>query len=197
MHKSVAVIEREDAPLAARFNMVYGGTLITGGQGLAVVVETGRSSEIGRIQSLVTEAEAPDTPVEKQLDRVGSQLVVISSVVCGVVFVMGLLRGTGLIEMLKTAISLAVAAVPEGLPTVATTTLALGIKDMRRHKVLFRNLDAVCTMGSVQTICLDKTGTLTMNRMEVTRVVSGMKVLDFKEAGFKSEEEDVNPFSHG
>lgn len=195
--KTVDVLQGNDIPLGSRSNMVYGGTLITGGQGLAAVVEIGKSSEIGRIQSLVSEATAPATPVEKQLDRVGNQLVVLSSVVCGVVFLVGLLRGTGFVEMLKTAISLAVAAVPEGLPAVATTTLALGIKDMRRHKVLFRNLDAVCTIGSVQTICLDKTGTLTLNRMEVTQVVCGMQVMAFNEAGFRSEtERSINPFAN-
>jgi P-type Ca2+ transporter type 2C len=127
-------------PLADRTNMVYSGTLITGGQGIGVVVSIGRYSEMGKIQSLVAEAEAPETPVEKQLSKIGDQLVLISGAVCGLVFFIGLLRGNGFLQMMKTAISLAVAAVPEGLPAVATTTLALGIKNMRRHKVLIRNL---------------------------------------------------------
>lgn len=131
-------------------NMVYMGTLVTGGQGLAVVVATGRFTEIGKIQTLVGEAQSPETPMERQLRRLGSQLVLIA----GAVFVIGLIRGYGFLSMLKTSISLAVAAVPEGLPTIATTTLALGIRNMRKHNVLMRHLDAVETLGCVQTFCL-------------------------------------------
>ena len=164
-----------EVPLADRINMVYMGTLVTGGQGIAVVVATGRFTEIGKIQTLVGEAKPPETPMEKQLNRMGTQLVIIGGAVCGVVFVIGLLRGYGFLQMLKTSISLAVAAVPEGLPTVATTTLALGIRKMRRHNVLIRHLDAVETLGSVQTICLDKTGTITLNRMSVVAIYTGMR----------------------
>ena len=173
-----------DVSLADRVNMVYMGTLVTGGQGLAVVVATGRFTEIGKIQTLVGEAKPPETPMEKQLKRMGSQLVLISGAICGVVFVIGLIRGYGFLQMLKTSISLAVAAVPEGLPTVATTTLALGIRRMRRHNVLIRHLDAVETLGSVQTVCLDKTGTITLNRMSVVEVYTGMRRLKFYDGKF-------------
>jgi P-type Ca2+ transporter type 2C len=166
--KHSARLTATDVPLADRDNMVYRGTLVTGGQGLAVVVAIGPASEIGRIQQLAGEAQAPETPMERQLRVLGNQLVWISIGVCGGVFVVGMLRGYGALQMLKTAVSLAVAAVPEGLPTVATTTLALGLRNMRRQKVLIRHLEAVETLGSVQTICLDKTGTLTLNRMSVT-----------------------------
>lgn len=192
--KKTSPLKGAHVPLADRDNMVYSGTLVTGGQGLAVVVAIGRSSEIGKIQSLVAEAEAPDTPIERQLDTIGNQLVLISSAICGLVFVIGLLRGNGVIQMFKTAISLAVAAVPEGLPAVATTTLALGIKSMRQHKVLIRNLDAVCTLGSVQTICFDKTGTITYNRMSVLRVYSGMERIEVREGLFLVGQTSVNPF---
>jgi ATPase, P-type (transporting), HAD superfamily, subfamily IC len=164
-----------DISLADRANMVYMGTLVTGGQGIAVVVATGRFTEIGNIQTLVGEARPPETPMERQLNRMGSQLVLISGAVCGLVFVIGLIRGYGFLQMLKASISLAVAAVPEGLPTVATTTLALGIKNMKRHNVLIRHLDAVETLGCVQTICLDKTGTITLNKMSVVEVYTGMR----------------------
>lgn len=183
-------------PLADRHNMVYAGTLVTGGQGLAITVAVGRCSEIGKIQSLVLEAEAPDTPIERQLNKIGNQLVVISGAICGLVCLMGLLRGSGFIEMLKTAISLAVAAVPEGLPAVATTTLALGIKSMRQHKVLIRNLDAVCTLGSVQTICFDKTGTITYNRMTVLRVYSSIGHIEVREGLFLVGRVPVNPLEN-
>jgi len=168
---------RTDIPLADRVNMVYMGTLVTGGQGIAVVVATGRFTEIGKIQTLVGEAKPPETPMERQLNKMGSQLVLIGGAVCGIVFVIGLIRGYGFLQMLSTSISLAVAAVPEGLPTVATTTLSLGIRKMRRHNVLIRHLDAVETLGSIQTICLDKTGTITFNRMSVIEVHTGMRRL--------------------
>ena len=179
-----------DVPLADRVNMVYMGTMVTGGQGLAVVVATGRFTEIGKIQTLVGEAKPPETPMERQLSRMGTQLVIIGGAVCGVVFVIGLLRGYGLLQMLKTSISLAVAAVPEGLPTVATTTLALGIRKMRRHNVLIRHLDAVETLGSVQTICLDKTGTITMNRMSVVSIYTGMRRIMVSGGNFSLENKD-------
>jgi Ca2+-transporting ATPase len=168
--KQVEALNQVEMPLADRLNMVYMGTLVTGGQGMAVVVATGGFTEIGQIQSLVGQTTVPQTPMEKQLDRAGGQLVWLSSTVCGVVFGIGLMRGYGLLEMMKSSISLAVAAVPEGLPTVATTTLALGIHTMRRHNVLIRRLDAIEALGSVQTICLDKTGTLTVNQMSVVEL---------------------------
>ena len=171
------VLSEENVPLSDRSNICYMGTLITGGQGLAVVVATARFTEMGKIQALVGEAEAPKTPMEIQLDQIGTQLVIASSALCGIVFAVGFFRGYGFLLMFKMAISLAVAAIPEGLPTVATTTLALGIREMRGHNVLIRRLDAVETLGSVQVICLDKTGTITMNRMSVIELYVGEKLI--------------------
>jgi Ca2+-transporting ATPase len=196
VQKTVVPIIEKNIPLADRTNMVYMGTLVTGGQGIAVVVATGRFTEIGKIQSLVGEARPPETPMERQLDKMGSQLVLICGAVCGMVFFTGLLRGYGLLQMLKTAISLAVAAVPEGLPTVATTTLALGIRNMRRHNVLIRHLNAVETLGSVQTICLDKTGTITLNRMSVVAAYAGMKNFTVSRGYFSQSGEPVSIYLH-
>lgn len=193
--KTTTSIDESNVPLADRVNMAYMGTLVTGGQGLAVVVATGRFTEIGKIQELVGSAESPDTPMERQLRRMGTQLVLISGAVCGLVFTIGLLRGYGLLQMLKSSISLAVAAVPEGLPTVATTTLSLGIRNMRKHKVLIRHLNAVETLGSVQTICMDKTGTITMNRMSVVAIHTGMKRIKVTDGKFMVNREAVNPYS--
>jgi Ca2+-transporting ATPase len=195
--KTTGALAKRDVPLADRFNMAYMGTLVTGGQGLAVAVGTGRFTEIGRIQELVGEARAPKTPMEKQLETIGNQLVVIAGGICGVVFVAGLLRGYGLLQMVRSAISLAVAAIPEGLPAVATTVLALGIRDMRRRKVLIRRLDAVETLGSVQTICLDKTGTLTFNRMSVVAINTGMKDMKVRDGIFFDGERVVTPLAGG
>ena len=168
--KAIKTLTGQNIPIGDRMNMAYKGTFITAGQGLAVVVATGQFTEMGKIQAMVSEATATETPLSRQLDEVGTQLVLISGGVCGLVFGLGLLRGYGLLQMLQSAISLAVAAVPEGLPTIATTVLALGIQDMRRHNVLVRSLSAVEALGSVQTICLDKTGTITENRMLVAEV---------------------------
>ncbi|MBF0457941.1 MAG: cation-transporting P-type ATPase [Nitrospirae bacterium] len=165
-------LKNKDIPLADRINMIYMGTLVTGGQALAVVTATGAYTEMGQIQTLVGEAVQPDTPMEIQLERIGDKLVLICAGVCGLVFVTGLVRGFGLLEMVKSSISLAVAAIPEGLPAMATTVLAIGINKMKQHNVLIRRLDAVETLGSVQTICLDKTGTLTLNRMTAVCVVT-------------------------
>lgn len=183
-----------EIPLADRINMVYMGTLVTGGQGLAVVVATGKFTEIGKIQTLVGGATPPETPMERQLNKLGSQLVLICGIVCGFVFIIGILRGYGFLHMIKTSISLAVAAVPEGLPTLATTTLVLGIRNMRRHNVLIRHLNSVETLGSVQTICLDKTGTITLNRMSVIALYAGMKCYKVSDGRLISGNETINPY---
>lgn len=191
--KSHEFLGNEDTPLGDRENMVYMGTYVTGGSGLALVVATGTQTEIGHIQSMVGETRTPETPMQRQLNAMGTQLALLSAAVCAGVFVVGLLRGYSWLEMLKSSISLAVAAVPEGLPAVATSTLALGMQTMRRHKVLVRRLDAVETLGSVQVICLDKTGTLTRNRMTVVdlRVANGQLLMD--EGRFVMGETGIEP----
>ena len=195
--KDSTTLALDNVALADRVNMVHMGTQVTGGQGLAVVVATGAASEIGQIQRLVGEAVAPDTPMERQLRTLGNQMVWIAGGVCAGVFAIGLLRGYGFLQMLKSAISLAVAAVPEGLPTVATTTLALGLNRMRRHKILIRHLDAVETLGSVQVICLDKTGTLTLNRMAVVTAVTATERLTVGNGRFRTAAgAKRNPFEH-
>ena len=194
-HKSTDVLDEAGLSLADRANMVYMGTLVTGGQGLAVVVATGPYTEIGRIQILVGEASAPATPLEQQLDRMGTKLALLSAGVCAGVFVIGLLRGYGFVRMLKSSISLAVAAVPEGLPAIATTTLALGMKSMRRRHVLIRRLGAIEGLGSVQTICLDKTGTLTLNKMTITAIYAGLRRMDVRDGRFTSAAGESDPYA--
>jgi Ca2+-transporting ATPase len=193
MSKSTAILPDANVPLAARHNMVYAGTVIAGGQGRAVVVATGRYTEIGRIQTLVEAAEPPETPMQRQLGVIGRQLVLLGGAVCSLIFGIGLLQGYGLLEMSKTAISLTVAAVPEGLPTVATTVLALGIRTMQRQRVLIRHLAAVETLGAVQTICLDKTGTLTLNRMTAVSVYTGGREITVTQDTFCSAGEPFHP----
>ncbi|MGE5651695.1 MAG: cation-translocating P-type ATPase [Bacillota bacterium] len=172
--KDPAALEHA-APLAERRNMVYRGTAVAAGTGLALAVGTGARTEIGAIQRLMAQAERPPTPIQQQLDQLGNRLVVLSGAICAGVFGIGLLRGQGWLHMLKVAVSLAIAAVPEGLPTASTATLARGIGQMRRINVLIRRLQAVETIGGIQTICLDKTGTLTMNRMSALEVRAGLR----------------------
>jgi P-type Ca2+ transporter type 2C len=193
--KTTERLLRADIPLADRVNMTYRGTLVTGGQGLCVAVATGRATEVGKIQSLVGEARAPMTPMERQLSRLGTRLALIGGGVCALVFGIGILRGYQIVPMLKTAISLAVAAIPEGLPAVATTTLALGTQRMRRHRVVIRRLESVETLGSVQTICLDKTGTLTLNHMSVATIHVGMRRVRVAEGRFFAETGNLDPFA--
>jgi len=168
--KHTAAVADAAAPLSARSSMVFMGTVVTGGSGLAVVVETGPRTQLGEIQMLSQTATQPLTPLEQQLDQLGRHLVMVSATVCAAVMGIGLLRGHGLLQMLRTSVSLAVAAVPEGLPTVAMTTLALGVRRLERRAVLARKLAAVETVGAISVLCLDKTGTITVNRMTVQAV---------------------------
>jgi Ca2+-transporting ATPase len=161
---------RPETALPERSNMLYRGTAVTGGCAAALVTATGATTEIGRVQQLLGSVRPPDTPMQRQLYDVERELIFVSALVCGVVFGIGLYRRRGLIFMLRNAISLIVAAIPEGLPAVATTTLALGVENMRRHDVVVRKLDAVETLGAVEVIGLDKTGTLTENRMRMAAV---------------------------
>jgi Ca2+-transporting ATPase len=178
----------EKTPLGDRKNMAFMGTHVTGGSGRGLVVATGHGTELGHIQTLVGSAETPDTPLEKQLDQMSTRLALLSGAVCVGVFGVGLLRGYPVLQMVKSSVSLAVAAVPEGLPAVATTTLALGIKDMRQHKAAVRHLDAVETLGSVEVVCFDKTGTLTENRMQVVALNCGNDDIQVRGTHFTRDE---------
>jgi len=156
-----------DAPLAERPSMLYLGTTIAAGHAIAVVTATGSQTELGRIGKLVAEAPDESTPLETRLAQLGHRLVYVVLVIAAVVMVTGWLRGDGLWLMAEVAISLAVAAVPEGLPAVTTLILALGVLRMARQNAIVRRLQAVETLGSTSIICADKTGTLTQNRMTV------------------------------
>jgi Ca2+-transporting ATPase len=194
--KKTTPLRIKNMPLADRVNMTYMGTLVTGGRGLAVVVATGRFTEIGRLQVLLEETTSPETPIERQLRVMGNQLVLICSAICGLVFLMGFVRGYSLLRMLRLSVSLAAAAVPEGLPAAATINFALGIKNMRRHGILIRQLQAVETIGAVQTICLDKTGTITQNKMSVKKIHVGMRYLEVKNGEFITADSPVIPLDN-
>ncbi len=162
-----------DAALSDRRNMLFKGTAVTAGSGRGVVTHTGMQTELGGIASLVEEAEDEQTPLEKRLETLGRRLLWVTLGVLAVVAAVGIVRGKETYLMVKTAVALAVAAIPEGLPIVATVAMARGMVRMARRNALVNRLAAVETLGSTTVICTDKTGTLTENRMTVQRLALG------------------------
>ena len=167
VEKQVDALTDADLPAADRANVVFKGSLVTRGRGVGVVIATGAETELGRIASLLRGAEVSKTPLQKRLARFGRRLAFIVLLICAVIFTAGLLQGEAIGLMFLTAVSLAVAAIPEALPAVVIVSLALGARKMSRAQALVRRLPAVETLGSVTYVCSDKTGTLTENRMRV------------------------------
>ena len=168
--KDAGAILAMDAPLAERRNLVLSSTVVTAGRGTCVVVATGMDTEVGRIAGMLLGEEHGDTPLQRRMGEVSRTLSFLCVCVCAVMFGVGLLFHRAILDMFLTAVSLAVAAIPEGLPAVVTIVLALGVSRMVRRGAIIKRLPAVETLGCAGVICSDKTGTLTQNRMTVTRV---------------------------
>ena len=170
--KKTEPLEGDEIELAERANMLWRGTVITRGEGEAVVVETGMDTQIGEISEMVEQAEQSQTPIEQKLDALGRKLVWVTLGVAALVTISGVIAGRELALMIETGIALAVAAIPEGLPIVATVALAYGVWKMYKHNALMRQLSSVQTLGATTLICTDKTGTLTRNEMTVTHLAT-------------------------
>jgi Ca2+-transporting ATPase len=187
--KQVEPLEAGDVPLADRSNMLFKGTAVTRGSGEGVVVAIGMETELGQISALVEEAEEEITPLEQRLDQLGRKLIGVTLIIAALVAVIGIIQGKEILLMIETAIALAVAAIPEGLPIVATIALAQGMRRMARRNALVNKLAAVETLGGTNVICTDKTGTLTENQMTVTRIVLGSGQVEISGEGLVQQGE--------
>lgn len=199
VEKDAEAVFAEDVSLGDRANMAYMSTIVAYGRGKGVVVGTGHDTEIGKIATMIQTYEDESTPLQKKLNQLGKMLGTITLLVCAAVFGLGVFQKRDLLEMFLTAISLAVAAVPEGLPAIVTIVLALGMNRMVQRNAIVKRLLAVETLGTTTYICSDKTGTLTQNEMTVVKAYTDGKVIEVTGIGyepkgeFKIEDKVINP----
>ena len=178
VEKQAQKIDQEEVPIGDRVNMLFSSSLITYGRGKAIVVETGMNTEVGKIAGMLSTEKERETPLQAKLNSLGKTLGVVSLIICAIIFAAGLLQGRDAISMFMTAVSLAVAAIPEGLAAVSTIVLAIGVQKMVKRNAIVKNLPAVETLGSATVICSDKTGTLTKNQMTVQKMFVNDHVYD-------------------
>ena len=179
------VVLKEDIPLGDRINSAYMSTVVTYGRGKGVVTGTGMGTQIGSIAEMIQSYEDEDTPLQRKLESFGKTLGIACIVICAIVFTIGLVRGEQVLYMFMVSVSLAIAAVPEGLPAIVTICLALGMQRMVRRHALIRKLPAVETLGSCTAICSDKTGTLTQNEMTVVQIYVNGSWIDVEGKGYQ------------
>ncbi len=174
-----------ECPPADRKNTVFSSTTVMAGNCTAVVTETGMNTQVGKIAHLISSEDSPQTPLQKRLEKIGKALGIGALVICAFIFILGVIRRNGFLDSFMLSVSLAVAAIPEGLPAIVTIVLSLGVQRMAKSNAIIRHLPAVETLGAATVICSDKTGTLTQNKMTVTRVCDFSGNLSFDDARSK------------
>ena len=196
VEKNIEIIEDAEVGLGDRLNMLFSSSLITYGRGKGIVVETGMTTEVGKIAGMLELAEEQTTPLQEKLNKLGKTLGIVALAICVFIFIIGLIQGKEPIHMFMTAVSLAVAAIPEGLAAVSTIVLAIGVQRMVKKHAIVKKLPAVETLGSATVICSDKTGTLTQNKMTVQRIFYNNKLLDINKIDLKQEDETLERLVH-
>ncbi len=185
VEKDESPLSMKNVPLGDRVNMGYSGSLVTYGRGEGIVVGTGMDTEVGKIAKMIQSVEEVETPLKKRLQALGKVLGIAALAICAVIFIVGVAYGKEIFEMFLTSVSLAVAAIPEGLPAIATIVLAIGVQRMVKRNAIVRRLPSVETLGSATVICSDKTGTLTLNKMTVERLFYNSRVYNVnKDIGY-------------
>ena len=182
VEKRTDAIQETEVGVGDRKNMLFSSSLITYGRGKAIVVKTGMNTEVGKIADMINQTEDQETPLQKKLNSLGKTLGMVALTICAVIFVIGLLQGKEIINMFMTAVSLAVAVIPEGLVAVSTIVLAIGVQKMVKKNAIVKKLPAVETLGSSTVICSDKTGTLTQNKMTVEKIFCNDVTADIEKA---------------
>ena len=190
VEKSIEKLEGEEIGIGDRVNMLFSSSLVTYGRGKGIVVETGMTTEVGKIAGMINSTEKQETPLQQKLNKLGKTLGIAALAICAFIFIVGLLQGKEPIHMFMTAVSLAVAAIPEGLVAVSTIVLAIGVQKMVKKNAIVKRLPAVETLGSATVICSDKTGTLTQNKMTVEKIFINNKTEDLE--NIKDINEDIN-----
>ncbi len=191
VEKTTEAIQKEKVGVGDRINMLFSSSLITYGRGKGIVVETGMKTEVGKIAGMINEVEDTETPLQQKLNRLGKVLGIAAIVICIIIFFIGLLYGKDAMDMFMTAVSLAVAAIPEGLAAVSTIVLAIGVQRMVKKHAIVKKLPAVETLGSTTVICSDKTGTLTQNKMTVKKLFFNNQLQEIENINTNETEEEL------
>ena len=181
VEKSAEKLDDKEIGIGDRVNMLFSSSLVTYGRGKGIVVETGMTTEVGKIAGMINSAEKQETPLQQKLNKLGKTLGIVALSICVLIFIIGLIQGKEPINMFMTAVSLAVAAIPEGLVAVSTIVLAIGVQKMVKKNAIVKRLPAVETLGSATVICSDKTGTLTQNKMTVEKIFWNNQLKDMSE----------------
>ena len=187
VEKDTKKIDEEDIGIGDRINMLFSSSLVTYGRGKGIVVETGMNTEVGKIAGMINNTQKQETPLQQKLNKLGKTLGIVALAICVFIFIIGLIQGKEPIHMFMTAVSLAVAAIPEGLVAVSTIVLAIGVQKMVKKNAIVKRLPAVETLGSSTVICSDKTGTLTQNKMTVEKIFINDKTQDLEKLKEKTE----------